>query len=474
MMSDRALTDQASVVAAVRVVSADPAPANRAVATDYQVEVERVLKGSLPGSTVVVRVLGGVGADGVGLKIWGAPTFRQDERAILFLEPADDGTYGILHLMLGSFLERSTLDGRKAAVRDLSEAHALGNPGPDPYRDFATFSAWILDRGLGIERPADYYLPMGTTVVRPALEKFAFLVDAQGAADRWFRFDQGRNVEWRVFEGGQPGMTLQETIDSFKVSLKAWNDDPRTDVRYDYVGTTSADAAFTRFDGVNTIIFNDPHRGKPLDVPGSFNCSSGGVVGIGGPWYFTETQIYGDYLVHESVEADVITNDGTECLFARTGRNVAEEVFAHELGHTLGLGHTSDTDAIMFATVHDDRRGAALKPDDYDGLAEFYSVQGPTPKKAPAAPSKLAIRATASNRVTLSWRDRAKDEGGFMIEARIGKKGAFKEVGSVPKNTTSIPQTGLVPTETYSFRLRSYNRKGFSTYSNTVTIKMPR
>jgi hypothetical protein len=150
-MADAALTDQAAVVMEARIVGADPAPLAGTIATDYLVEVERVLKGDVPGSTVVVRVAGGVDpASGLGLKIWGAPQFATGEQAILFLLPAPDGAYRILHLMLGAFHQR-TLAGRTVALRDLSEAHEIGAASPaaegtDAVRDFDGFARWISDR----------------------------------------------------------------------------------------------------------------------------------------------------------------------------------------------------------------------------------------------------------------------------------------------------------------------------------------
>ena len=80
MMPDAALADQAAVV--VEVGSWAPIRRRSAASpsTDYLVEVNRVLKGDLPGSTVVVRVPGGVDpARGWGCKIWGAPRFAEGE-----------------------------------------------------------------------------------------------------------------------------------------------------------------------------------------------------------------------------------------------------------------------------------------------------------------------------------------------------------------------------------------------------------
>src|SRR6185295_13154713 len=160
-------------------------------------------------------------------------------------------------------------------------------------------------------------------------------------------------------------------------------------------------------------------------------------IAVGGPWFFAATLPYQGYTVHESVEAEVITNDGTECLF-RNNRKVAEEVFTHELGHTLGLGHTDVEDATMFSSVHNDGRGAAVKQDDLDGIAEFYRVTGKPQTKVPAAPAKLAVRATSDDRVMLTWSDKAKNELGFMVEAKIGTAGTFQEVGSAPPNAKSL------------------------------------
>ena len=93
MVSDQTLVDQAGAVAEVRVTGIEPAPVEGRPATDYVVEVERLVKGHLPGSTVVVRVPGGVRPDGVGLKVFGAPELHEGETALLFLRPAEDGTY---------------------------------------------------------------------------------------------------------------------------------------------------------------------------------------------------------------------------------------------------------------------------------------------------------------------------------------------------------------------------------------------
>ena len=171
MMSDAALADQAAVVVDARVVAAEPAAVyDRAPATDYRIEVDRVLKGDVPGGVLVVRVPGGVDpVTGIGFKAFGAPEFAANERTLLFLRPAGDGTYSVLHLMLGAFHLRAQ-GGRKVAVRDLSEAHEIELPGRpaegDDLRDFDAFSSWIEERAEGAARPRDYVLGKSTAEAR--------------------------------------------------------------------------------------------------------------------------------------------------------------------------------------------------------------------------------------------------------------------------------------------------------------------
>jgi len=479
MMSDQALADQASAVVDVKVIAVESAPiVDGPPATDYLVEVNRVLKGDLSGSTVVVRVPGGINPLGLGLKIWGAPSFVAGENALLFLRPATDGTYRVVHLMLGAFHQR-LLAGRMVALRDLSEAHELGPKGQveegnlDAIRDFDRFSEWVANRAQGVESDRGYVVGRAKADLGSASEKFTFLTPGDGVPIRWFRFDRSQNVQWKVNAAGQPGLSLEATIDAFKVALSAWVSDPGTNIQYSYTGTTGATGGLAHSDNVSTILFDDPYRDDPAEaVEGTFSCPGGGVIAMGGPWFFQGTRAFQGKRFHEAAEADIVTNDGTECFF-RDNPSVAEEVFAHELGHTLGLGHSTLRDALMSARAHNDGRGGRLTDDDKAAVAELYGTGTVPGGSNLAAPVRLTARATKSTEVALTWRDKARGEEGYVIEAKP-KRGQFRQVSVVDANSTSAVVTDLAPGTTYSFRVRAAGGGGFSGYSNVVTVTTPR
>ena len=488
MMSDQALADQAAAVVDVEVVGVEPAPTvDGPPATDYLVEVNRVLKGDLPGSTIVVRVPGGLNPHGLGLKIWGAPRFADGERALLFLRPAPDGTYHILHLMLGAFHQRVAggPGGRSVAVRDLSEAHEVGakglieNGGMDAVRDFEGFSEWLAERAQGVrDGDGGYVLGQAKAGLGSTSESYTFLTPGDGHPIRWFRFDRGQSVEWRVSSAGQPGLGLPASTEAFQIAMDAWSSDPATNISYVIAGTTSSNNGLSQSDNVNSITFDDPLRDDPeSSVEGTFDCSEGGVIAVGGPYFFESTRAYNGKRYHEAVEADIVTNDGTECFFNNKPKT-AQEIFAHELGHTLGLGHSGTRDALMFPNAHDDGRGARLANDDRAGIAELYgNGSGGGTGGGPlnlTAPVRLAGRATSSTEVSLTWRDRANGEESYSIEVKRKGTRQFQEVLSVDGNSTSAVVTGLLPGKIYSFRVRAVSSGGSSPYTRALTITMPR
>ncbi len=380
MMSDAALHSQAAVIAQVEVLTVSPAPILGTPSTDSIVLVERLLKGEVSGTTIVVRVPGGSRPDGMVLQVFGAPEFGEGDRAIVFLNPRADGTYGVLHMMLGSFLEREVL-GSRMALRNLEGTLELGRAEDATergVRDFDRFADWLADRSRGIVRARDYLVGDDSTASHAA--QATLIRGPKNKPIRFFEFDDGGKVVWRQARG------LAGARRPFRAALKAWTQDPDTIVDLKFGGRTPSKTGFGTTDGVNALIFEDPN----FEIEGSFSCFFGGVIAVGGPWFNGRFPAIkkipakiGKGKANVAVEADIITNDGTKCLF-KGDRKAKEQVFGHELGHTLGIGHICGDDgsgdcdtpakrnALMRATFHRDGRGADLTDLDRAFLDKLY------------------------------------------------------------------------------------------------------
>ena len=464
-IQDGVLADQAVVIAEGTVTGAGPASKPGRPAIEYRLRVERLIKGEAPGGTLVVRVPGGTAANGLKLKIWGAPEFRIGERSLLFLVANQDGTYGPLHLAMGSFHELRS-GAERLAVRDLSEVYQAGETS-EGVRNLDRFGRWLTDRAAGVDREADYFVAapkMGRT--------WAEVNYLGGIKQRWLEFDRKQDVTWRAHVAGQAQLA-GGGFNEFQAALQAWNNDPSTNIRYKYNGTTTTSTGFQSFDEQNVILFDDVNE----DAPGSFSCprpgSGSGILAIGGTWYddsTTPATVGG---------ADIVINNGAGCWFTSGKR--AEQIYGHELGHTLGLGHscgdertgscdTSDKDeALMRATAHPDERGARFNANDRAAIVSLYPGSD-GPSNRPAAPSDLTGEATSRTQIRLTWTDNSTNETQFIVQMKKGRN--FRAVKTLKKNVTSVTiTTGLKAGKSYTFRVLAKKQKVTSDASNTVTVQ---
>jgi hypothetical protein len=470
-VSDQALLEGATAVVEARVLSVEPAPvAGRWPATDTMIEVQKVVAGEISGRNLLVRLPGGTRPDGSGVELHGIPRFGIGERLFLFLTAGDDGTFRVVHLMLGAFRER-VVGGQRVLLRDLSGAVAMEMPGNPPLaqllgpRDAEKFGRWVADAARGAEREADYFLADDEVrgVERVTADFRLFKDDRSGLSMRWFEFDVHADVDFYIANGGQPGFGESATASAARAAIGAWNGARGTNIRYRYAGTTGNSS-------LNVIEFNN--AGNAIDS--AFNCSSGGVLAVGGPSYsrFLREAPNGTRF-HPILNAGVILNKNIECFLTR-GANRLDQLLAHELGHTLGIHHPCgdggkscdvandlEQDALMYPFIHNDARGARINEDDRAAARALYpgSDSGGGGGTKPVAPSDLAATALSATEVELSWSDNSSDETQFRVEARVGS-GAWARVATTAADATGVVVGDLLPATTYSFRVLA--RRGTS------------
>jgi len=102
-----------------------------------------------------------------------------------------------------------------------------------------------------------------------------------------------------------------------------------------------------------------------------------------------------------------------------------------------------------------------LGPSDYSNTRTVITPQIPPP----TAPSGLVAKALNSTSVVISWND-VSFETGYRLERRFEDPNSWTVVATLPSNTTSFTNIGLIEGVQYWFRAQAFNDFGDSPYSN--------
>ena len=395
-----ALARAADAVVVARVGVADTRLDARGVSrTVVPLWVTDVLAGPLePGPLLLVQP--GAQRGRAGRRLPGSPQFQPGSRALFFLRRAPDGTLHTLHLGLGSFrLRFDPALAEEVAEPELGgSAVVLSPPGPGAaWLRARPLSAWREEvrrarrpggggGGLPIRTLPSELLATGTSVTA----RFTLLGPA-----RWFEPDQGLPVGYRIDSAGDPRFTLAETVAQVEQAMAAWSSvaGAQLELRADgFTGIAPAGAC----DGESRILYEDPF--DEIDDP--IGC--GGVLALGGFCQTGEQVTVGGVVYNRIVEGDITFADGWDGCPGRDDPCLREEITTHELGHTLGLGHSSERDpepdpglaeATMYFRVHDDGRCASLRADDEAAVASVYpGARPPGGSGGPLAGRLLNLR----------------------------------------------------------------------------------
>ncbi len=493
-MPDSDLADGAPLIVLGQIVEVSPWGDGGRPQTRYTLAVDEVLKGSWHQPDIRIDLPGGRGSNGMLWQVAGTPGWNVGDRVLAFLAPTASGGWTLQQFFLGGFSVTSE-EGVWIAHRDLSAGHGIQLPGlPSPLdgpRDLEAFSQWLRDRSQGLLRLPDYFLDFATAshhggAVEPTPSannakagtpiKFSTLRSSSapwplGCGDtgdhslRWFDFEAGGSVLWRSHFNGQPGLDGRG-VEELQRGLLAWESSVETLVHWSYGGITTADGGLRSNDGVNALLFEDPYD----EIGGRWQGS--GVLALGGPWFDCTLRPRRGELFHPIREADIVTQNGLASFFQSlpSPSAAAEELFAHELGHTLGLAHSTASSSLMAPHLHNDGRGASLSVDDLNALFYLYGIDGDS--SPPARPKALQAELLSGLRVQLRWLDFSTDEAGFRVERQLQGQ-AFQALASTPPDVTEWIDESALPGQVYGYRIRAHNSGGPSSTSNRVWVELP-
>lgn len=415
------LADFADVVVTGRVeaVTSGWDPDTAALYTYVALHVREVLKGDLSERRITIKQLGGV-KGGLALEVNDQASFAVGEEVLLYLESRPrDGTLYTAALWQGKWALERDVRGQRMAVRRAPH---------DARRDRQPLSG--LRRESARARPGSRRvrtLPLET----PSLQSSGFQLLGP------FRYLFSPIID--VQQGGQPGLS-GGGVAQVRAAAERWN---RAGAAFRYqIGTTNAlsrCAGDLVGNGRVTIVFMDPC--------GEIS-NTGGTVAVGGSYFSSDdggTANGQQFLT--ALEGFVINNDSAVALELLTQPGCFETIQTHELGHVLGLGHSSDSTAIMFPTV--DRSctlGAReLAADDVFGVRFVYPDGMPRNTPPATVPMNVQVTVNDASTVDVSWAPVTEYVVGlpsaaasYRVEFREGHDDGGAIVGVVRVAATSV------------------------------------
>jgi Matrixin len=439
------LADASSIVLTGRISSVSVQQDAGGIYTYATVAVTEVLKGEVRDTEVVVKQLGGTLAD-IGLYIADQASFAPSEDVLLFLNARPrDGTLYVVGLSRGKWQILPDLQTGGSVALSGSERVAVDD---------------ALRSTVGSSQPhaADYTaLPQELQVVAPS---FTFIPGSEGGPARWHEADDGGRipVDYQTIPGGLPGGGSNQ----LDAALGSWNG-VGTRLQLDRGASGSAVCPASNFTGNGRIAlyWNDPC--------GEVSDSDSATFGLGGGFFtpgFQKT-INGVTFNKFLQGLAILNNVGPHLSTAAC----LQDAVTHVLGHAVGFGHSSNSGAVMFATLRPgcSSGSAGLGSDDIDGLRFIYPAvaSGGHPPNAPTAIASSVVL----DSVTLSWSPAT--TGGpaqsFTIEASYGPGQPVIATLNTTNATPSLVVGGVQP-GSYFVRVQARNALGTSAFSPGTTV----
>ena len=402
MLSDAELIVHSRIIVTGRVRSMTSISDQAGLVWTYvEVRTDRVLKGDLGKRTIVLKQLGGTTGE-YGVRVVGQPEFTPGERVLLYLNTGSDGSLHASHNFMGKFSIVGDGTGAEFVERsfEANGVELLARTSPGEVTNRASFNSYLrsirqtlrqearLVAEIEAARHGEPLVEVPEEFSRAKKQSGQFVPQFQffAGAVRWMEADSGQAVRYFLNPNSSPvsGGASAE----IGRAMAAWSDEPEASISLQVAGQTGRCGIV--FDNQNTISFGDCLN--QIDPP--IGCA--GIVALTSISWIPETRTIGGVTFNRLLEADTVFSEGMNC-FLSNSANLAE-VACHELGHSIGLGHSTDPAAMMWATAHGRGRDATLGSDDRAGLLAIYPSStggggggGPGPGGTPVSIATLSI-----------------------------------------------------------------------------------